>query len=380
MIDVAIIGTGYIGKVHLEALLQTPGVRVAALADSNLEMAQSLAKRYGIERVTARYEDFLQDDSIQAVHNCTPNHLHYDINLALLRAGKEVLSEKPLAINAAQAKVLWETAQQYDRLTGIDFCYRYYPAVQEAAARVRAGEIGKVHSIFGAFFQDWLLYDTDYNWRLEKRFTGESNTAADIGSHWMDLAQFVANARIVEVMADLHTVHPVRKRSKEEALTFAKQGGIQEYDEVPIEVDDCGAVLVHFENDIFGTFMINQLAAGRKVTIDLQVFGTQSSLAWNHENPALLWSGYRDKANEISIESPLLQHPETTRYARLPSGHPMGYHDAVYNLFGEFYDALVAGKPATPNLPDFKDGYYEMAIVDAIVTSHRQKRWTKVQA
>lgn len=383
MINVAVIGTGYIGKVHLDALLQMPGVRVAALADSNLEMAQTYAKRYQIERVTADYRDLLKDNSIHAVHNCTPNHLHYDINLALLRAGKEVLSEKPLALNAAQAQELWQTARQHDRLTGIDFCYRFYPAVQEAAARVRAGEIGRVHSVFGAFFQDWLLYETDYNWRFEKRFSGESNTAADIGSHWMDLAQFVANSRIVEVMADLHTIHPVRKRSKGAVLTFAKQAADQQFEEVPIELDDSGVVMVHFEKDIFGTFMINQLAAGRKVTIDLQVFGTQASLAWNHEKPAVLWMGQRDKANEISIESPLLQHPETARYARLPSGHPMGYHDAIYNLFSEFYDALElrqAGKPASPNLPNFGDGYYEMAIVEAIVASHRQKRWVKVEA
>ncbi len=383
MINVAVIGTGYIGKVHLETLLHTPGVRVVALADNNIAMAQELADRYGIARVTPDYKDLLQDADIQAVHNCTPNHLHYDINLALLRAGKEVLSEKPLALTAAQAKELYETARQNDRLTGINFCYRYYPAVQEAAARVRAGEIGAVHSVFGAFFQDWLLYDTDYNWRLDKRFTGESNTAADIGSHWMDLAQFVTNAHITEVMADLHTVHPIRKRSKGAVLTFAKQGEAQEYDEVPVEVDDSGSILVHFDNGSSGTFMVNQLAAGRKVTIDLQVFGTQASLAWNHERPAVLWSGFRDKANEVSIESPLLQHPETTRYALLPSGHPMGYHDAIFNLFGEFYEALQnrnAGKPAQPNLPGFWEGYFEMAIVEAIVTSHNQKRWVKVTA
>ena len=383
MLAVAVIGTGYIGKVHLETLLRVPGVQVKALADSNLALAQELGRQYGIPRVVADYRDLLDDPQLVAFHNCTPNHLHYAINCDLLEAGKHLLSEKPLSVTAQQARRLRDLAQAQDLLTAINFCYRYYPSVQEAAARVRLGELGRVHTVFGAYFQDWLLYETDYNWRLDKALSGESNTVADIGSHWLDLAQFVSNARITEVMADLRTVHPVRRRSRAGLLSFARQPGEAQpdWEDIAVEVDDYGSVLVHFENGAAGAFSVCQECAGRKCTIDLQVYGTRASLAWNHEHPAQLWLGQRDAANQVLLENPLLQHESTARFARLPSGHPMGYYDAVYNLFSEFYHGLArrkSGEPVQAGWPDFQDGYEEMAIIEAILHSHRTRAWATV--
>jgi predicted dehydrogenase len=380
MFQVAVIGTGYIGAVHLETLLRVPGVRLKALVDSKLELGRQLADKYGIPTVFQDYRALLDDPDIQVVHNCTPNHLHFEINQALLEAGKHVMSEKPLALDSGQARALRDLAADKGRLTGINFCYRYYPAVQEAAARVRSGAVGKVYSVFGAYFQDWLLYETDYNWRLDKQVSGASNTIADIGSHWFDLAQFVAGLKIVEVMADLRTILPVRKKSTS-VLSFARQSAADVQD-VPVEVDDYGAVLLRFENGAAGAFMASQLCAGRKCTIDLQVYGSQAAFAWNHENPSRLWIGRREQANELFIENPLQQQPSTARFARLPSGHPMGYFDTMYNLFADFYQAIrlkEAGQAPGYTWPDFQDGFEEMAIVEAVLKSHAEGRWVRVE-
>lgn len=343
MPGVAIIGTGYIGKVHLETLKRIPDVEIKAVVDNDLEVARTLATQYGISLVCADYHELLDNPSIQVFHNCTPNNLHFEVNRTLLEKGKHVMSEKPLSITSTEAALLTDLAKNQNLVTGINFCYRYYPVVQEAAARIRKGEIGQVHSVFGSYFQDWLLFDTDYNWRLDKEQSGNSNTMADIGSHWLDLIQFVTNARIVEVMADLRTILPIRKRSLSKTVTFEKQNSNNEkqLEEVPIELDDYGSVLVHFDNGSAGTFSVCQLCAGRKCTIDVQIYGTQSSLAWNHETSTQLWSGHRDAPNQILFENPLLQNESTSRFARLPSGHPLGYYDAVYNLFREFYNGLT---------------------------------------
>lgn len=381
MPEVAIIGTGYIGAVHVDTLLRIPGVRIKALVDASLEPATKLAQRYGIPTVVADYRELLDDPDIEVVHNCTPNHLHYPITRDLLEAGKHVLSEKPLATSAQEARELRDLAQARGRIAAVNFCYRYYPSVQEAAARVRTGGIGNVHTVFGAYFQDWLLYPTDYSWRLDKSLSGASNAMADIGSHWLDLAQFVVGAKIVDVMADLRTILPVRKKSSRATLTFSQADAEADLIDVPVDVDDYGAVLVRFDNGAAGSFMACQLCAGRKCTIDLQVYGTQAGLAWNHEHPSELWIGQRDRANQTLIEGPQLQDASTARYARLPSGHPMGYFDAVYNLFSDFYRAVEhnrRGEAFSAPLPTFGDGYYEMAVLEAILKSHETRSWCAV--
>jgi len=371
LIGVAIVGLGYIGKVHLETLLKIPGVKVQALVGGRrLDRVKRLAETYGIPTVTDDYTTLLDDPTIQVVHNCTPNHVHYPINRDFLKAGKHILSEKPLATSSEETADLVRLAEEGGLLTGINFCYRYYPAVQEAAARVRKGELGPVHTVIGSYLQDWLLYDTDYDWRLEQEATGQSNVIGDIGSHWFHLAQFVTGSRITEVMADLKTTLPIRKKSV--------PGGYEEYQ---VKVEDYGSVLVHFANGASGVFTVSQLCAGRKCFIDLQVYGYDASLAWNHERSTQLWLGSRRQANQVLMESPQLQHEESSRYALLPTGHPMGYHDAVCNLFRDFYENLrlkLAGSSPRHPLPDFAEGHREVLITEAILRSHREKRWIQV--
>jgi predicted dehydrogenase len=378
---VGLIGTGYIGLVHLEMLRRLPAVEVVAVADSNQALARSAAARLEIPKVYARAEDLIGNPDIRVVHDCAPNNVHFDFNKKAVESGKDVLSEKPLSLNSRESGELVRLADKHKTLTAIDFCYRYYPVVQEAAARVRRGDLGEVRAFVGHFLQDWLFYDTDYSWRLDSAVAGEANVIADLGSHWCDLVQFITGRKIVEVMAELHTCIPKRKKPKSGPLSFSTQKAA-DYDEVEVTLDDYAAMFLRLDNGARGNFTTCQVAAGRKVDIELQIFGTKESYAWSHVHPNALWVGHRERGNELFYESSQLQAEETRKYAALPTGHPMGYHDAVFNLFRDYYQALEAkweGKPFAAHFPDFHTGHEEMCVIDAAVESSRSGKWVKIQ-
>ena len=377
MITVGIIGTGYIGPVHLEALRRLEGIRVKAVCDVNLALAQQTAKRFDIPYAFDSHERILNDGDIDVIHNCTPNKYHYPINKQALERGKHVLSEKPLAMNLAEAAELVELADRMGVVNGINFCYRYYPVVQEMAARVKRGDLGAVRMVSGSYYQDWLSRATDYSWRLEKSESGESNITADLGSHWFDLVQFVTGLTVQEVMGDFASLLPRRQKPRKQALAFAAAGD-SGTEEVDVELEDYSATLFRLSNGAPGSFSTCQACAGRKSDTEFQVYGSGCSLAWNHKRSTELWIGHREKPNEILTEAPALLDPGIARYASLPGGHPLGYHDAELNLFGDFYQA-VRGNPVPPHArPDFKTGHDEMKILAAIVASNRTRQWQKV--
>jgi predicted dehydrogenase len=377
---VGVIGTGYIGMVHTEILRLITDAEVVAVADSNKELATNAAEKFNIPKVYYNAIDLVNDKEIDVIHNCTPNSLHYDINSKAILAGKEVLSEKPLSMNSKESGELVKLAEKHGTVTGINFCYRYYPVVQEAAARVRKGELGDVRAVIGHFLQDWLFFDTDYSWRLEKAQAGETNVMGDLGSHWCDLVQFITGRKIIEVMSELHSCIPTRKKPKSGPLTFGMAKDT-EYDLVENCLDEYASLFIRFDNGARGNFTTCQVAAGKKVDIEVQIFGSKESYSWSHVHPNALSVGHREKANEIFYESSILQDKETCRYAKLPTGHPMGFHDAVYNLFRDYYDAITAkrdGKKFERRIPDFKAGHQEMCVIDAAVKSNKSGSWQKV--
>jgi predicted dehydrogenase len=380
-IKVGLIGTGYIGLVHLEMLRRLGGVEVVAVADANRELARAAAEKFSIGKVYGHADELIADPAVEVVHDCAPNNVHFDINAKAIRAGKEVLSEKPLALDAGESGRLVELAEKHGTLTAIDFCYRYYPVVQEAAARARRGDLGEVRAFVGHFLQDWLFFETDYTWRLDPKVAGSANVVADLGSHWFDLVQFITGQKIVQVMAELHTCLPKRRRPKGGVLSFGA-GGAGEAEEVAVTLDDYASVFLKLANGARGNFTTCQAAAGRKVDLEVQIFGSKESYAWSHVHPNALWIGHREKANEVFYESAQLQTEETRRYATLPTGHPIGYHDAVFNLFRDYYEALAAkraGSSCRPTWPDFRTGHEMMCVIDAAVKSDKAGRWVPVK-
>ncbi|WP_446663216.1 Gfo/Idh/MocA family protein [Geobacillus sp. CCR] len=379
-INVGIIGTGFSASSHIEALRRLPFVNIVAIASSSQEKAEEAARRFGIPKAYGDYRALVDDPDVEAVHNCTRNVLHFPINKAVLEAGKHLLSEKPLAMDSEQSAELKRLAEQSESLSAVCFNYRHYPIVVEAKERL-AREAKRVHFVYGGYVQDWLLYDTDYNWRLDPAQNGPSRAIADIGSHWCDTVQYVLGKKIVEVFADLRTVHSVRYKPKQEGSTFTS-GRSQDAEPVQIDTEDGGSVLVHFDDGTHGAFTISQVSAGRKNRLYFEIAADEMTLAWDQEHPNRLWVGRRSGPNEEIVRDPALLSPPAAAYAHYPGGHEEGWPDGLKNLFRDFYGAIIRKQcgEALGELPfaTIADGHHTMRIVDAILESHRTKQWVRV--
>jgi len=379
---VGVIGTGYIGLVHLEMLKRLNDVEVIAIAEADRNHADEIGKKFRIKKVYYNPEDLINDPEVGVVHNCTPNQFHFTLNKLAILGGKDILSEKPLSLSSEESGILMDLAEKNNTVTAVNFCYRYYPVVQEAAARIANGSLGEIRALMGHFLQDWLFFDTDYSWRLDPKYSGKANVIADLGSHWCDLVHFVTGRKIVEVMAELHTCIPQRKKPVKAGQTFGAAGNDSEFEIVEVPLDEYASLFIKLDNGARGNFTTCQVAAGHKVDLELKIFGSQQSIEWSHKNPNAIQLGNRDKGNETFYESAQLQTEETRKYAALPTGHPMGYHDAVFNLFRDFYQAVGEkrqNKKPGIKLPGFKDAHQIMCIVDAAIESNQSGRWEKVR-
>ncbi|MGE5409364.1 MAG: Gfo/Idh/MocA family protein, partial [Clostridiales bacterium] len=256
----AVIGTGFIGPVHIETLRRIPEVEVEAVASLDIESARSVAKKFSIPKVYSTWQDIIEDNEIQVVHNCTPNNLHFEINKAVILSGKHIISEKPLTLTSKEALELLRLVKGKRVVNAVNFNYRFYPLVQQARTMVEKGELGNIYLVHGNYLQDWLYYDTDYNWRVESASGGKSRAVADIGSHWCDLLQFITGQRIKSVFADLLTFHKTRKRPLKEVSTFKGKEEIKasEFEDVQTDTEDAAIVMLQFEGGARGVFTVSQ--------------------------------------------------------------------------------------------------------------------------
>jgi predicted dehydrogenase len=377
-IRTAIIGTGFMGRVHLEALRRVEFVEIAAIAGRNAEAAQRLGTGFFVPTIATDYRDILREPAIDAVHICTPNARHFAMAKDALQAGKHVLCEKPLATSVAESEELVALAVKQGMRNSVCHNLRFYPMVQQMRCMREAGELGEILVVQGTYFQDWLLYDTDWNWRVDAKSGGVSRCMADIGSHWFDMAEHVTGLRVTSLSADLQTFHKTRKQPKHSVETFAnKTLRAEDYIETPVNTEDFGAVLFRMGGRTRGSVTASQVSAGRKNRLSIEISGTRCSVAWNQERPDELWVGHRDAGNEILIKDPSLLEPAARSYADLPGGHSEGYDDTFKQLFRRFY-ASIASPLTEPEYPQFADGLRQIAILDAALQSHRSRGWVDV--
>ena len=377
--NIAITGTGFMGATHAEALRRL-GHTLIGVQGSSPEKSQAAAKAYGASKAYASYDELVGDPDVEAVHITTPNRLHFSQAKAALEAGKHVLCEKPLTMDASESGPLAELAASANLAAGVNYNSRFYPLCQEAKQRVRAGSIGDVTSVRGCFVQDWLLYDTDYNWRVLAEEGGELRAVGDIGTHWLDLVQDITGLTITSVFAELKTVHPVRHRPKGEVQTFAgPDAAKQETYPVDITTDDLGTVLLRFSNGAHGNLFVSQVTAGRKCTGGFEISGTTSTLAWDNEDHDNLWIGHRDQPNQLLAKDPSLTGDAARPYIGYPGGHAEGYPDTFKMTFKAFYDYIANGDfSAPPPFATFADGHREIELCDAILLSHKEQRWVEI--
>jgi len=378
-LNAAIVGLGFVGRAHLEALRRL-GIPVQGVLGSTPERSRAAKEASRLPRAYESLEELAADASIQVVHLCTPNHLHFQETSQLLRAGKHVLCEKPLALDSRETAALVSLLRETGLAGGIAHNLRYYPLCQEARALIRKGAIGQVKLVHGSFLQDWLLFPTDWNWRLDARLGGELRAVSDIGTHWLDLTTWLTGSKISELCADLATVQPTRYRPKGRVESFQKANAT-ETEEVMVATDDYASVLLNFENDARGAMTVSQVSAGRKTRLWFEIDGTEGSLSFNSESPNSLWIGRRDRACEVLPKDPALQSPESRGYSAYPGGHQEGYPDTFVQLFKDFYGYIEKGDLRAPRpFPTFETGHDGLVLCEAIAESAQKHAWVSVNA
>jgi predicted dehydrogenase len=376
-----LVGPGFAGSNHVDAVRRLGFVEVVAVAGSSDATAAAKARALDVPKAYGNYAALVADPDVHVVHVTTPNHLHKPVIEAALGAGKHVVSDKPLAMTAADARALRDAALSAGVVHAVTFNYRGNAMVQQARDMVTSGQLGALHFVHGAYLQDWLLEETDYSWRLDPEQGGPSSAMGDIGSHWTDLAEHVSALRIESVLADLSTVvaSRIRPRTSTEAFARAQNGG----ERVTIQSEDLGSILLRFAGGARGVVAIGQVCAGHKNGLWLEVNGRSGSIRWAQEQQNELWIGARHHANDLLAKDPLLVGAASRPYVRLPGGHQEGWADAFANVMRDIYSAVAGDRPDHPHPPafaTFEDGYRAACVVEAVLESHRRGGvWTSVR-
>jgi predicted dehydrogenase len=376
-VGAAVIGTGFIGTVHVEALRRI-GVGVRGVLGSSPERGRVRADALGVPRAYASLDELLADDAVDVVHVTSPNDLHVSQARAALAAGKHVVCEKPLAMTAAESGELVAAAARSGLVHATNFNIRYYPLNQHARELIEDGGLGQVRLVTGRYFQDWLLLESDWNWRLQPDRGGALRAVGDIGSHWLDLMTYVTGQHVAAVMAELTTFIETRREPTGPVETFSTERSSDTI-ERPIATEDTATILLRFDGGARGAVSISQISPGRKNSLLYEIDGSAGAWAWDSEQPDQAWIGHRDRPNEVLIRNPALMGPAGQAAASLPGGHVEGFFDTFCAHFRAVYADVVAGRPSSPpGYPTFAAGHDEMLVGEAIARSAREGRWVEV--
>lgn len=370
------VGTGFIGVVHVEALRRL-GVQVHGVVGSSQERATARSRELALPPAYASFQAMLDDPRVEVVHITSPNHLHHEQAAAAIEAGKHVVCEKPLAMTSRQSAELLHLAEASGRVHAVNFNIRFYPVLQHVRGLIDDNGLGTVRLVSGHYLQDWLLLDTDWNWRLEPELGGELRAVADIGSHWMDLTSFLVGKRITSVMADLATFIKTRHQPTGPVQTFVTDRGAQT---VPREIhtEDSANILLRYEGGTRGALTVSQVSPGRKNSLVFEIDGADSAAGWNSERPDELWIGHRGRPNELILRDPAILNAKGRKASYLPGGHAEGFADTFKALYAAVYAAVAAGQPGA-GYPTFADGHDGMLVGEAVARSAREGRWVDVE-
>lgn len=379
-LSIAVVGSGFIGPVHVEAARRL-GHRVVGILGSSPARGRAAAEALGLPRSYADLDGLLADTEVQVVHIASPNRHHFEQARRCIEAGRHVVCEKPLAMTTAEGGELVRLAREKGIVAAVCYNVRFYPLCLEARERCRRGDLGRIFHATGSYMQDWLLRDTDFNWRVVSEEGGELRAVADIGTHWMDLIQSITGRAIVEVCADLRTVHPVRRSPEGSVETFSSSSMVERVG-VSIPTEDYGSILLRFDDGSRGAVTVSQVTAGRKNCIRFDIAGSEASLAWDSEQPNELTVGRREPSNELLPRDPGLLSANVRPYANYPGGHAEGFPDSFKQLFRAVYGSIARGEtgpdPSGVAWPTFADGHRELRVCEAILQSHRENRWVAV--
>ena len=380
-----VIGTGFIGPVHIEALKRL-GVQVTAICGST-RSATACAEKWGIPEVYGDYDyqALYRSPNVDVVHITSPNKAHVEQSLAALKAGKHVVCEKPLGMNSREtAKVAAAVAKKGSPVFAVNYMCRFFPAVLQMRAMVARGDLGQIIHVQGHFFQDWLLMQTDYNWRLLASEGGKLRAIGDIGTHWIDAVSFILGSKADRVFAHVETFHKTRLRPRGEVQTFAK---IDPNTMVPYKVDteDFGTVLLRFgksahgfSNGVHANASVSQVAAGWKCSLYLGIYGTKGSVQWDLQQPNEIRLGRRDEPNQVLQRGTAGFSEDVVGFTDYPGGHPEGFPDSHKMHYRAIYQHIASGGQSPKLFATADDGHHEVRLCEAVLKSSRAKKWVAV--
>jgi predicted dehydrogenase len=377
-IRAGVIGSGFIGPVHIEAL-QRLGVRVTAIAGSN--RAQEVAAKWNIPNVFLNYDynGLINSPDVDVVHITSPNKEHASQSLAALAAGKHVVCEKPLAMTPKEsAQLVRESARYPKQIFAVNYNVRFYPAVLQMRADIAASRLGRIIHVQGSYFQDWLLKPEDFNWRLLPSEGGNLRAVSDIGTHWMDTVSFILSAKIQSIFARLGIAHETRLRPTGPVQTFTKVKSTRDWKRYPVETDDFCSILLEWSNAAHGNLAVSQVAAGRKNSIRMEIYGTEGSVSWDSEASNTLQYGSRDTGNAVSHRACPCFAEDIATYTDYPPGHAEGFPDSFKMLYRAVYNDIANGRSKQPLYATAEDGHHEIEVCEAILKSNATKKWVNV--
>ena len=375
-IRVGIVGSGFIGVVHVETLRRLGNIEVVALTDSN--DAKAKADQMSIPYAFDNYKKMLDEVELDAIHICTPNFTHYEIAMAAMEKGIHVLCEKPMAFTVDEALKMNEKAKEKEIVHGINFHNRFYPVINHLKYAIKENELGEIFSIHGGYIQDWLLHQTDYSWRLLSKESGKTRAVADIGSHWIDIVEFVTGLKAVEVFAEFKIVYEERLKPLKPIETFSKSKlSMDDYEKVPMDTEDVACIMIRFDNGAIGNATIHQMFAGKKNKITLFIAGKNKSFEWDSDNSNNAVLGERDTWNHVITKDASLLHPSSSSLSSYPGGHVEGFADAFKHGFKAFYDQ-VSNPTLVTDYANFETGVRIMNICDKLYESAQTHTWVKL--
>jgi len=357
----AVIGSGFIGAAHVDALNRVPGVEVIALVD--IMDAECKAQELDISYGFVDYREMIEECKPDCIHICTPNNTHKEIAMYAFEHGVNVICEKPMARNAEEAKEMLDAAEKSGLVHAVNFHNRFYPANHQLRHMIKDGDLGKIYGIHGGYLQDCFSKESDFNWRMLSKNGGSTRVTSDIGSHWIDLAEYLIGSKVKEVFAEFQTDLPIRKMT---------QAG--ENKDVTVDTEDTSYIMLRFENGVIGNAVFSQVFQGKKNQITIRISGAEISAEWDSENIGDLSLGYRNEANRLLTKDRALVHPNTAPIVTYPGGHVEGFPDAFKQNFISIYGAVRGQKPTSP-YATFADGLHQMVVLDKLLESSKAGRW-----
>jgi predicted dehydrogenase len=370
-LNVAVIGTGFIGRVHVRSA-RLAGAQVIGVAASTAARSRDAAASMSVPKAYANAEEAIADRDVDVVHICTPNSLHAAVAKAALEADKHVVCEKPLATSLQDARALAELAKAKGLIATVPFVNRFHPMVREARARVQSSDTGKLYLIQGSYLQDWLLEPGDTNWRVDAAAGGASRAFADIGSHLCDLLEWITGERFVSLIAVMG--RPIEQRASAAGrIAFAKADDAAI--DKRVDTEDLACLLARTDKGTFATLTVSQVSAGRKNRLAFEIDGAHQSIQFDSELAEQLWIGKREETRLV-VRNPAQGDAEQRRLNILPPGHAQGWGDAFAAFVSDTYAAIRGERP--DGLPGFEDGARSMSLIEAVLRSSAANAWTSV--